>query len=461
LKKPSHRVIFLIIVVGIALQIILTKRKVSPFLSLLLVAILIGLAINLFVQNGWIEKSIRRVDVIASVKEGVGSTLGGLALILCLGSILGRVLELSGATEQITTKLIKSFGEKYVQWAVLVTGFLVGIPLYYNAGFVILVPIVFSIARKTKLPLLYVAIPMAAALSTTHCFLPPHPGPVFLVNAFKANLGETLVYGIVLAIPIVVLAGPLLGRMMKKIATLDSQDESPNGAASLSHTPNTKMHPSVLMSFLGALLPVVLITLAVLAENFLEKENELRKFMLFIGDSTMALLIGVLFAIYFLGLRMGKKMPEVMRWLNEAVAGVAIIMMIITAGGVLKQVLVDSGTATYITTFSSQWQINPLVFGWLITALLRVAIGSATVAGITAAGIVSPIVAAGLVKPELMVIAVGAGSVFCSHINDSGFWMFKEFFKLTLKQTFLSWTLMESIISVLGLAGVLLLQAII
>jgi Gnt-I system high-affinity gluconate transporter len=157
---------------------------------------------------------------------------------------------------------------------------------------------------------------------------------------------------------------------------------------------------------------------------------------------------------------MGKKMQEVMQWLNEAVAGVAIIMLIITAGGVLKQVLVDSGTGNYITTFSSQWQINPLVFGWLITALLRVAIGSATVAGITAAGIVSPLVAAGLVKPELMVIAVGAGSVFCSHINDSGFWMFKEFFRLTLKQTFLSWTLMESIISVLGLAGVLLLQAI-
>jgi Gnt-I system high-affinity gluconate transporter len=450
--------IFLIIVLGIALQIFLTKKKLSPFLSLLLVAILIGLTINLFVGLKWIESVILPVDLIASIKEGVGSTLGGLALILCLGATLGKMLETSGATEQITTRLIKGFGEKRVQWAVLITGFLIGIPLYYNAGFVILVPIVFSIAKKTGLPLLYIAIPMAAALSTTHCFLPPHPGPVFLVNAFKANLGKTLVYGLMLAVPIVIIAGPLLGRMMQKISPNAGDSPYAANVHEESAPVIAKKLPSVFLSFAAALLPVLLITLAVLAENFLSRGDGLRIFLLFTGDSTIALLLGVLFAIYFLGLQMGKKMQEVMQWLNEAVSGVALIVMIITAGGVLKQVLIDSGTGTYITSFSSQWQINPLVFGWLITALLRVAIGSATVAGITAAGIVSPIVAAGIVKPELMVIAVGAGSVFCSHINDSGFWLFKEFFKLSLKQTFLSWTLMESIISVLGLAGVLLLQ---
>ncbi len=211
--------IFLIILFGIGFQIFLTKKKVSPFLSLLIVAILIGLVINLFVIQQWIEPGIKSIDVLSSIREGVGSTLGGLALILCLGATLGKMLENSGATEQITSRLIKSFGEKYVQWAVMVTGFLVGIPLFYNAGFVILVPIVFSIAKKTKVPLLYVAIPMAASLSTTHCFLPPHPGPVFLVNAFKANLGETLVYGLALAAPIAILAGPFLGRFMQRMDT--------------------------------------------------------------------------------------------------------------------------------------------------------------------------------------------------------------------------------------------------
>jgi len=249
--------------------------------------------------------------------------------------------------------------------------------------------------------------------------------------------------------------------MMQKINSgkPDSEDAQPDAANN--DDAQSRILPPASLSFIAALLPVLLIAFAVVADSFLPADNILRTILLFIGDSTIALLIGVLFAITMLGLRMGKSMQEVMKWLNDAIAGVAIIVLIITAGGVLKQVLVDSGTGGYITTISREWQINPLIFGWLITALLRVAIGSATVAGLTAAGIVSPIVAAGLVRPELMVIAVGAGSVFCSHINDSGFWLFKEFFKLSLKQTFLSWTLMESIISVLGLIGVLLLQMIV
>ena len=207
-----------------------------------------------------------------------------------------------------------------------------------------------------------------------------------------------------------------------------------------------------------ALLPVLLITLSVLATSFLKESSLLKTIILFIGDSTIALLISVIAAAYFFGLRSGHKMETVMKWLSEAISGIAMILLIITAGGVFKQVLIDSGTGEYIASFSTKWQMPPLIFGWVITALLRVAIGSATVAGITAAGIVSPLVATGAVSPELMVLAVGSGSVFGSHINDSGFWMFKEFFKLTLKQTFLSWTVMETLISFLGLIGVLLLD---
>ena len=432
----------LIIVLAIALQVVLSVKKVSPFLSLLLVAIATGLLLGM-----------PAAGVLKSIEKGVGSTLSGLALILCLGAILGKILEASGAAEKITITLINGFGLKKIQWAVMLTGFLIGIPLYYNAGFVILVPLVFMLVKKTGLPLLYVAIPMAAALSTTHCFLPPHPGPVVLVNAFGADMGKVLVYGIIIAIPAVIVAGPLLGRFLKNIQS---------AAAPVVSSPEKiqVQLPKVFPSFMIALLPVLLITLSVVYNAFLDQAHPLRQFFSFVGEPVIALFVSVILAIYYFGIRAGIQMDNIMKWVSDAIAGIAMILLIITAGGVFKQVLQDSGTGTYIASFSSKWQMPPLVFGWVITALLRVMIGSATVAGITAAGIVSPLVAAGTVSPELMVLAVGSGSVFGSHINDSGFWMYKEFFRLTLKQTFLSWTVMETLISIIGLAGVLALNAI-
>ena len=432
---------FLIILLAIALQVFLTVKKVNPFLSLLIVAIVAGLMLGM-----------QPAQLLSSIENGVGSTLGGLALIICLGAILGKILAVSGAAEQISSTLIKSFGEKNIQWAVLLTGFLIGIPLYYNAGFVILVPLVFTLAKKTGLPLLYIAIPMAASLSTTHCFLPPHPGPVVLVNAFNADMGKVLIYGLIIAIPTVIIAGPLLGRLLQGIKTKTSS------LFTTEEIPATKKLPARFASFFIALLPVLLITSALIANNFLPGGSFARTFFSFIGDSTIALLISVLSAIYFFGLRNNYPMETIMKWLGDAISGIAMILLIITAGGVFKQVLTDSGTGDYIASFSSKWQMPPLLFGWIVTALLRVTIGSATVAGITAAGVVSPLVATGAVSPELMVLAVGAGSVFGSHINDSGFWMFKEFFNLSLKQTFLSWTMMEIVISFLGLIGVLLLN---
>jgi len=431
-----------IIVLAIGLQIFLTYKKVSPFLSSLIVALLAGLAFGM-----------QPDALLKAVKAGVGSTLGDVILIICLGAILGKILELSGAATQIANTLIRSFGKKNIQWAVLLTGFFVGIPLFYNAGFIILVPLIFSIARTAKLPLLYIAIPMAAGLSTTHCFLPPHPGPMFLVGAFKADLGKTLMYGLVIAIPVVIIAGPLLGRFLKRL-------NIPIPAQEKIETEEKKL-PGVFESFMLALLPVLLIALAVIANTFFPGESIVKKVVLFIGDATIALLLSVLLAVLFLGIAKGRSMQKVMQWLNDSISGVAVILLIITAGGVFKQVLIDSGTADYITSFSTQWNIHPLLFAWLITALLRVAIGSATVAGITAAGIVSPLLATGTVSPELLVLAVGTGSVFGSHVNDSGFWIFKEFFQISLKQTFLSWTVMETLISILGLVGVMVLSAVI
>ncbi|MGB8491887.1 MAG: gluconate:H+ symporter [Bacteroidales bacterium] len=435
---------FVIIALAIALQIFLSVKKVSPFISLLLVAILSGLFLGM-----------KPMEVIKSMENGVGSTLSGLALILCLGAVLGKVLESSGAAKKISATLINGLGVKNIQWSLVLTGFLVGLPLYYNAGFIILVPLIFSIAKETRLPLLYLAIPMAASLSTVHCFLPPHPSPVILVNAFNANLGKTLIYGSVIAIPAIIVAGPFLGKFFKKGKT-----EIVGLFASKEDIPYEKLPPA-LPCFIIALLPVFLITLSVISENFLPVGSLANKIIGFLGDANIALLSTVLVAFWYFGLRSGRKTENVMQWLNEGIAGISVILLIITAGGVFKQVLTDSGTAEYISSLSRQWQLPVLVFAWLVTALLRVTLGSATVAGITASGIVAPLIATTHVSPELLVLAVGSGSVFMSHVNDTAFWMFKEFFNLSLKQTFFSWTLMETTISFMGLIGVLILNSII
>jgi Gnt-I system high-affinity gluconate transporter len=430
-------IIFFVIV----LQIFLSAKKVSPFISLLIVAILAGILLGM-----------QPADLLKTIEKGVSNTLGGLTLVICLGAMFGKILEETGAAAQISNTLVHSFGKQYIQWAVLLASFLVGIPLFYNAGFVIMVPLLFSIAKKANLPLLYIAIPMAAGLSVTHCFLPPHPSPVVLVNAFGANMGKVLLYGLAIGLPAVVIAGPIFGSIFK------------NGlvANPVIDTPQLNTHqqilPSKLLSFIMALVPIFLISVSVLCHQFLPADSLTRNLFLFVGDTTIALLIATLLAAYFLGIKNKQTIATITTWCSSAVSGIAMILLIITAGGIFKQVLIDSGTANYITTASGGLHIPPLLFGWLVTAMLRVTIGSASVAGITAAGIVTPLIASGAASPELMVLAIGSGSVFGSHVNDSGFWMFKEFFGLTLKQTFLSWTLMETIISVTGLIGTLLLS---
>ena len=435
---------FVIIILAISLQIFLSVKKVSPFISLLLVAILAGLFLGM-----------KPAEVIKSIESGVGNTLSGLALILCLGAILGKILESSGAAKKISSTLINGFGVQNIQWSLLLTGFLVGLPLYYNAGFIILVPLVFSIAKETRLPVLYLAIPMAASLSTVHCFLPPHPSPVILVNAFKADLGITMIYGSVIAIPAILVAGPLLGTLLKNVKT-----DMAGLFAAKEDIPYEKLPPA-LPSFVIALLPVFLIAASVLSKSILSAGSFINTILGFFGDANIALLLTVIVALWYFGIRSGKKTGTAMKWLNEGISGISVIMLIITAGGVFKQVLTDSGTADYISNLSRDWHMPVLVFAWLVTALLRVTLGSATVAGITASGIVAPLLVTTHVSPELMVLAVGAGSVFGSHVNDTAFWMFKEFFNLSLKQTFFSWTLMETTISFMGLFGVLILNAII
>ena len=435
---------FIIIALAISLQIFLSVKKVSPFISLLIVAILSGFFLGM-----------KPLEIIKSIETGVGSTLSDLALILCLGAVLGKILESSGAAKKISATLINGFGIKNIQWSLLLTGFLVGLPLYYNAGFIILIPLVFSIAKETRLPLLYLVIPMAASLSTVHCFLPPHPSPVILVNAFHADLGKTLIYGLIIAVPAIIIAGPVLGTLLRNVKI-----DMVGLFASKEDIPYENLPPA-LPSFIIAMLPVFLITSSVISRSFLSAESLVNKILAFLGDANIALLLAVLVALWYFGLHSGRKMENVMKWLNEGISGISVILLIITAGGVFKQVLTDSGTAEHISSLSVQWHLPVLVFAWLVAALLRVTLGSATVAGITASGIVAPLLATTHVSPELLVLAVGAGSVFMSHVNDTAFWMFKEFFNLSIKQTFFSWTLMETTISFIGLIGVLILNSII
>jgi Gnt-I system high-affinity gluconate transporter len=431
----------LIILAAILILLVLTIRKVSPFIALLVVSIIVGLMYGLPVPV-----------LMKSIQTGVGDMLGSMALILYLGAMQGRLLEKSGAAFVISQYLMKAFGEKNLQWAVLLMGFLVGIPLFYNAGFVILVPFVFTIAASAGVPLLYVAIPMAASLSVTHGFLPPHPGPIGLATIFKASIGKTILYGLVIAVPTVCLAGVLFGKKFRNSGLIPAGIEKETDKIDL---------PPASSSILIALLPVALIAGPAALLPILPAGSTVSGILAAIGDPIMAMLLTAIIAGYFLGIKRGMTVTTLMAHYGAAIESIAVIMMVIAAGGAFKTVLTQSGVADEAAGIISNNSFPPLVAGWLVAAVIRVIIGSATVAGLTAAGILAPLVLAGGVSPELMVLSVGAGSLFCSHVNDTGFWMFKEYFGLTVKDTLLSWTIMESIISVTGLILVLLMNLVV
>ena len=425
---------FLLVLAGIIILLVLIALKFNPALALLISSIITGLMLHMPIDK-----------VMTTVNNGIGSTLGGLVMVLALGAMLGRLVEESGAAQRVVTALVAAFHVRHIQWAILLTGLLIGIPLFYNAGFVVLIPLVFAVAKTTKLPLLYVGIPMASALSITHGFLPPHPGPVALATIFKASIGKTLLYGIVLSVPIAILAGIVFTRLTIKPSAISLENhELPK---------EEREAPSTLKSFTIALLPVLLIAIGTIGYA-LTGGTTLRSVFAFLQDPTISLLVSVLVALPLLGFPMEKAMTCCV----DGVKSIAMIILIIAAGGAFKQVLIDSGIADQIATQATIMHIQPLILGWLIAALIRVAQGSATIAALTASGMVLPLVKGG-VSPELMVLSVGAGSLLGSHVNDTGFWMFKEYFGLTVKQTFRTWTVMESIISLLGLAGVLLLHA--
>lgn len=434
----------IVVLLGITLLFLLIAVvKLNAFLSFIIVCLFVGILQGMELES-----------IITSIQNGIGSTMGFLVLILGLGAMLGKLVADSGAAQRITSKLVERFGIKYIQWAVVLAGFIVGIPMFYTVGFVILVPLVFTVAAATKLPLIYVGLPMLSSLSVTHGFLPPHPAPTAIAGMFDASIGKTLMYGIIIAIPAIIIAGPLFTRTIKNIeATPHPQFHNP---VILKDDEMPKMGVSVFT----ALLPVILIGLSTLFDLILPMDFPMRKMIIFLGNPSMAMLISVLVAIYTLGLARGKKMPEVMNSVGLAISGITMVLLIIAGAGALKQILVDSGVSEYIGTLLDGSNISPLILAWLIATILRVCIGSATVAGLTAAGIVLPLIGSSAIKPELMVLAIGSGSLMLSHVNDGGFWLFKEYFNLSIKETLSTWTVMETLVGIIGISGVLILNQI-
>ncbi len=435
----------IIIFAGIILLFFLISiYKINAFLSLLITSFAVGLLNNM-----------DALTILQSITSGLGSTMGSLALIIIFGAMLGKLLEESGAAFQITNKLVDLFGLGKIQIAIMITGFLVGLPMIYNAGFLVLMPLIYALAHTTKLPLIYLGLPLLAALSVTHGFLPPHPAPTSIAFIFHADPNLTLLYGLMVAMPSIIIAGPLLSRFYSKWNL-----QPPKELFAAREFTKAEL-PSLAASLITALSPIVLMLSGAVIQMALPAGNGNIKLLKFISDPSIALFIAVFIGVYLLGIRQKRKMADLMKSLSAATAAISMILLIIASGGAFKQVLIDSGTADYIKQIVGGFNMSPLVLTWCVATLIRFAIGSATVSCITAAGLTLPLVEGTAISRELMVIATGAGSLMFSHFNDTGFWMFKEYFNTTVKQTFMVWSVMETLIGILGLLGVLILSQLI
>ncbi|HET9486039.1 MAG TPA: gluconate:H+ symporter [Chryseosolibacter sp.] len=435
-------ILIVFICIGI-LVVLITRFKVNAFLAFLMISILAGLLLG-----------IDAGQITGSIQKGIGHMLGSLVIVIVGGAMLGKLVAESGGAQRIASGMMYLFGERYIQWALMATGFIIGIPLFYNVGFVLVIPLIFSVVYRYKFPAVYIGLPMLASLSVTHGFLPPHPSPSYLVAQFGADMGQTLLYGMMVAVPTVIVAGPLFSRSLKSIHSELPKTFQP------SSVPDDKL-PGLWNSVLSSLLPVILLATTTVLKPYIPEEGFFNKAFVFLSNPDMVLLISLAIATYTLGLRMGMGMTKIMDIYGDAVKDIAMILLIMSGAGALKQVLMDSGVSAEIGVMLSGLDMHPLVLGWAIACVIRVCVGFATVAGLTAAGIIMPLMNRPDVNPNLMVLAIGAGSLMFSHVNDGGFWLFKEYFNLSIKDTLRSWSLMETIVAVVGIIGVMILNAFI
>ena len=444
----------IIVALGVVvLLILIMKFNVNTFISLIVVSFLIALALGMPLS-----------EIVSTIEEGLGGTLGGIALVFGLGAILGKLIADSGGAQRIAMTLIDKFGEKRIQWAVVAVGFILGIALFFEVGLVLLIPIVYQISKQLKMQFLWLGLPMATALSVTHAFLPPHPGPTVIAQEYGANVGLVLVYGLIIAVPTVIIAGPIFTKIARKVVPSAFEKEPTGSMASIGEAKQFKLEdtPSFTISSFTALFPVILMAIATIVGLIQEgmgiEGNWFFDAIAMLGKPTMVMLLSVLLALYTMGIARKIPMKQLMASAENAVAAIGMMLLILGAGGSLKQVLINGGVGDYVAQIFDGSTISPLLLAWLIAALLRLAQGSATVAALTTAGLVIPMMAGTGVNVELMVLATGAGSIIASHVNDTGFWIVKESFGLTMKETFATWTVLETLISVCGLVFVLALS---
>lgn len=433
----------IIIIISLLLLIFLVAYyKVDAFLAFVLVSLGAALCLGIPVQK-----------IPEILNKGVGNIYQSMALIIIFGAMLGKLVAESGAAQRIADVMIGAFGTKHIQWGMMLTGFIVGIPLFYDIGFVILVPIIFSIVNKYKMPAIYIGMPMLAALSVAHGFLPPHPSPVALVTMFDANMGMTLILGLTAAIPAIIVAGPLFSKTLKKIKT-GSVD-----AFTAKEVSTEFKRPGKANSFITATLPVFMLIITTVLTQFCPNLSETAKNLLsFFSSPTIVMLIAVIVATYTLGIKQGRSIKSIMDIYVQACKDIAMIILIVAGSGIFKVVMEESGVSMILANAMEGLPVHPLILGWFMASVIRAMVGSATVAALTAASVMMPMIAVSGVNPNLMVLAIGAGSLMFSHVNDSGFWLYKEYFNLSMKDTFKSWSVMQILVSVVGLGGVLILN---
>jgi gluconate:H+ symporter, GntP family len=443
---PDTRLLLFALGAVIALIVLIAHFKWHPFIALIVVSLVMGVAAGM--PPG---------DAVKSFQDGVGGTLGFIAVVVGLGTMLGKMMAESGAATRIATTLIDLFGVPRVHWAIMFVAFIVGIPVFFQVGFVLLIPLVFTIARRTGVSLIKIGIPLVAGLSVVHGMLPPHPAAMLAVGLYKADVGRTILYGLLVGIPTAALAGPVFGAWISPRIVLPA--ENPVAAQLDSASGEIQEMPSFGISVFTVLIPVILMLLASAADLALDSASSVRSALHFIGQPIVALLLALLFSFWSLGRARHFTRAEVMKFCNDCLAPTATILLVIGAGGGFNQVLVQSGVGRAIADVAIGSHASPLVLAWIVAALIRVATGSATVAMTTAAGIVAPIaMATPGTHAELLVLATGAGSLVLSHVNDAGFWLIKEFFNMTVPQTLKTWTVAETIIGVAGLGFTLLLS---
>jgi gluconate:H+ symporter, GntP family len=432
----------------IGLVLLITKFKVHPFVALTIAAGFLGLTSGMPVDK-----------VMKSFQDGFGGVLGFVGIILGLGTMLGKLMADSGGADQIAQTLIRRFGKERVHWAMMFSAFLVGIPLFFEIGFVLLIPLVFIVARRSGVSIVKIGIPLLAGLSAVHGLVPPHPGPLLAIGIFNADIGKTIFYGLIVAFPTAIIAGPIFGKWIAKSIPGNPSKDLMDQIAKESTNENL---PSFAVTLITILLPVFLMLLKTFADVALPNGHIFRIWMDFIGHPIAALLFALLLAFYTFGAARGFSKEQIIKLLDQSLAPVAAIVLIVGAGGGFKQMLVDSGVGNLIGHMAVQAQISPILLAWLVAAVIRVATGSATVATITGAGIVAPVV--GMipgVNRELLVLATGAGSLILSHVNDAGFWLVKQYFNMTVTETLKTWTVMETILSVVGIIFIMLLSLVV